>query len=539
MTTQLKKVYRNIPFAFRAEKSGCYPIVVNKQISSNTEETYNFIPEIDATITCNTDAIPEIEVKNGQLPDGSVFDGASGCLAPAGYNYVISTRVFSNLFTRGTPEKTYDGVLSGFSSNAYIYTPFNCRTYVWEIIVKVKTPKIFNKEQDIFGPQANAYATPNLRLTSEGKLKLNISNNGESWNIADGITSELSLEPDAEYTINTSWNKNTYTVSVNGETYITLVSDALISTTATTFLAFGWSKDGEAWEGIIDLKDTLITINKAPSWQPAQRICKIAKGVLDNAADYSEGFSYALHSKGRNDILLTETEEKAGWMMTRHVNAEPHTVFPPVRFFGTTNGIPTYNVYNDGRYTTYLKRGGYIDSDFVLPEGRDIEITLAVKLGTSYGFCFFSGTTRAQKDSYDKCWGTHYNYWCIYDSGWEDFNGTFSASTTYWVRFVQTTNGGEITHQIYTMDYLTSPYTLDTLPDVSDAAWTLQLKHITGNPFFVPGDGVRLGCAVEDDVYLTNMLELNTVKVRTKPYGDNSPDAWEDAWRPLDFASLP
>ena len=130
----------------------------------------------------------------------------------------------------GSPTIT-DGVASNFSNNNYVAVPaFSPANNTWQIATKIKLTDT-TTNQVIF---SNNYQ-PNRQIqlsVQNSKLKVYISTNGTSANLANGVFGTATILADTVYWVKFEFTRNAYIVSysLNG---ISWTPDIIINSTAT------------------------------------------------------------------------------------------------------------------------------------------------------------------------------------------------------------------------------------------------------------------------------------------------------------------
>ena len=132
-------------------------------------------------------------------------------------------------FTKtGSPTIT-NGVASGFSTTDYIVpkcqfdNAYNANA-IWEWVVKfnVETLSQFNS---ILGGDSGSYMT-DLYVGTANKLGINVSGNGSSYNIAEGVLGTTVLSASTDYWVKYGWTGSVYYVdlSTDGKTFTREIS---------------------------------------------------------------------------------------------------------------------------------------------------------------------------------------------------------------------------------------------------------------------------------------------------------------------------
>lgn len=172
-------------------------------------------------------------------------------------------------FTKtGSPTIT-NGVVSGFSTTNYIVPKcyFNDAytvNAIWEWVVKfnIETLSQFNA---ILGGDSGSYLL-DLYVGVANKLGINLSGNGSSYNIAEGVLGTTVLSASTDYWVKFGWTGSVYYVdlSTDGKTFTREISVNSVSpVTSYSYpsrpLCIGF-RVGQYFHGSIDLKETYFSL---------------------------------------------------------------------------------------------------------------------------------------------------------------------------------------------------------------------------------------------------------------------------------------
>ena len=176
----------------------------------------------------------------------------------------------SNVVKIGNPSITSEGILSGFSASNYaeIPIPFAPKSgNTWEFVTCFK----LNSQKSptplfVTGTQYDGFA---INFDSSGKLKMYISSNGSSWNLANGTTGTKVFSAGYWYWLKFAFDGSKYIVSWSGygdtyETDITIASEAIMFSPPK--ITIGKDYNSKFMDGSIRLKETYFKINDRYSW---------------------------------------------------------------------------------------------------------------------------------------------------------------------------------------------------------------------------------------------------------------------------------
>ena len=207
-----------------------------------------------------------------------------------------------------------NGVLSGFSASDYVTLPyiFSSDSFTWEVILKIKTSTLSSSTSDtnLFIGGTSAFKS-GVAIYCESKvLKLSLSSNGSSWDIAKTKTGST-LSSDTDYYIRLRFTGTEYELS-----YRTLDSDwnidiVVSSTTpvlqnSTWLIGSGYIGGDTRYTatGGIDFKECYININEERWWNGVKlEECtvndkydtKIISDKYFNMSDNSEMYATFIH----------------------------------------------------------------------------------------------------------------------------------------------------------------------------------------------------------------------------------------------------
>jgi hypothetical protein len=175
-----------------------------------------------------------------------------------------------NVNVSGSPTVN-DGVYSGFSESSYLTLPsqFTSTSQPWEIVTPVKVNAFSTSAVEYF-LGSNNYSICTC-VTSGKTLMLFLASADGSWNIANSITSTLTVELDTQYYIKTAWTGTQYIVSVSTdkETYTPYITVNSTTPIQPTTLKLGTSRaNTNAGTNLeIDIKEAELISNGSVWWK--------------------------------------------------------------------------------------------------------------------------------------------------------------------------------------------------------------------------------------------------------------------------------
>lgn len=222
-----------------------------------------------------------------------------------------------------------DGCISGFGGTiSYarvdgVYTP----TTSLEVVMKIHTPVSsvgYGSGASFFHCHGANYNGLILRLMTTTNLKMWITSNGSSWNVASGKDHTCDIPYDVDRWFKLTWDGAIYTlyISTDGINYTSI---GTISSTAAVYWNGQKAFDlgGCSWEsysftgGIIDLKESYVKIDGNLVWQGAESI------------DYYE-------AQDGHKLVYADQEDKVNQLYTKGEEAWYYIIEPKVSEIGVS-----------------------------------------------------------------------------------------------------------------------------------------------------------------------------------------------------------
>ena len=232
------------------------------------------------------------------LIDGALISGSGSYSAFVDYIadlYSTSTK-YSNVTTVGALVDN-NGVLSGFSGSNYAILPSNVSLGSnFEIMLKVTTGSDVTSSNNLWTRTQNNQNTGLNLAILNGVVRVWISSNGSSYDIASDVRSTLTLNTNTTYYIRVTYDGSTYLIDVSTDkatwtNYISVSS----SSTPSTYTPLIGSFIGETntyWRGSYDLNECYINVNGSRWWSG-----RMASGFTEESAWQSSVSTYGVCGK--------------------------------------------------------------------------------------------------------------------------------------------------------------------------------------------------------------------------------------------------
>jgi hypothetical protein len=186
--------------------------------------------------------------------------------------YKYGTEIDANVV--GNFGRITDGIASGFNATNCLQVPeiIEVGSNTWERVIKISTGSDVNSEQTIWGASPDHQGLL-LRIVDGSKLRLWLSTNGTSWDLANLVTSSLSISAYTTYYIKISFDGSQYLVDVSTDgisytNYITFTSSTPIIYQRICMGCHNYT--GSAFDtpfyGSIDLSKSYIKVGDDTVW---------------------------------------------------------------------------------------------------------------------------------------------------------------------------------------------------------------------------------------------------------------------------------
>lgn len=332
------------------------------------------------------------------------------CLMPMGQTYSSIRNWYYTYNCSIVGNLTIDHlhyIISGFSSTKYVMIDnFNVSTTPWEITVKIKTGTMDSVQRYLFGQLITNQTTPQLAIQNS-KLAIWLSSTGSSWDIADGVTSDLTLEANTEYTIKCYFDGSFYKVDIDNINYI-LVESSTVLYSNNSPICFGYDNGNGAFNGSIDFSETYININNTLWWKFEEI------DVPEKKAYFSD---YTNVTSDTNGVITGYGNAPSFYVIKK---ANPFTFQTKVTAPNTSNS--TYNYLIDIKTSSGTR--------------------LAALGRRSSTFCYYSLSNNSSSSNYTGSWANNTTKWLrIYYPGSSNQTVDGVTYTAYYLYFLQSDNG--------------------------------------------------------------------------------------------------
>lgn len=167
----------------------------------------------------------------------------------------------------GTLTTNSSRMLSGFSSSNYLtaLSAWDHGGTPWKIHLKVRSGASTAADKYICGQPSTNYSTPQIALNGS-TVKIWLSSNRSSWNIASGLSSSISLPPDEVHTIDLEYTGENYLLSVDGTVGLT-IANSTSDSYGNYPLILGFDKGNTAFNGYVYLDESYIEFDGEEVWR--------------------------------------------------------------------------------------------------------------------------------------------------------------------------------------------------------------------------------------------------------------------------------
>lgn len=233
-----------------------------------------------------------IDFANTKLPwkwdYQSMLKTSKYAIGPQNQSYTFYGNTLNGKIT-GTPSISTDRLMSGFGEDKYltVLSKWNPSNNPWKIHLRVTTGATDSITKYIFGQQTTNYTTPQLNLVGKS-LKLYLSSNMSSWDIAKGETCSIDLEPNTTYDVDVEFTGTSYTISVNGVIGLTVTTSTADYSGTYPFI-LGYDKGNDGFNGSIDLGESYIEFNGVEVWRGFDK--QIYQGCISGDTDPNGEYS--------------------------------------------------------------------------------------------------------------------------------------------------------------------------------------------------------------------------------------------------------
>ncbi|MCM1324544.1 MAG: hypothetical protein NC218_10510 [Acetobacter sp.] len=518
------KVYKNMPFQFKAMKDRYWDMTVNKSIDADMAETIAMEPYAGVNGVINTNAAaPLIFVDGGLLPDYHKFKDFSGCLMPEGKNYLVSSEGYYNIVKVGEPRVDYvTGIVSGFSAVNYVrfgicidHPYYDCiqKAYfdgderVQTIWYSQNRPPIGMKDKK-FGVDSGGW-----------KLGATVFESGIYWfrAIFDNGTLKLYVLAD---------EAENYTLD-NLPAIADWAEELSLENVYNPFIGanFGLSGDrAEYWGGKMYLSGGLVMFeNNEIRWQAKENLPKIYPGLLARNQPLEEEDTVCHLFYYDDKFCADVAEAKAGYRWCGEFNVPAQRVGQVFTQSFTVVNDPVFSY----PYMSSFYHTRYLISSKAMPQGQYFPVNIKVvsrvvkkyKSGMQYIFCDESENNRG--------FGVNGDSWALTTT--YDVRGVAATDNSiYWVQVIQMANEGT---KLYYLEDNDETYTFDTLPELSEWSLGVSADDIIFDP---TGQKLRIGNGYKyTDKYWAGRIDLVNTCVYHSISNAGTDVTWVRYWSPF------
>ena len=227
----------------------------------------------------------------------------------------------TNYNVQGSPTISSSYVASGFSTSNYLIIPYafaqNAHNSYWLITAKVLLTSI-GAMNPIFGGASGTYL-PDLYVNSSGKIAINLSSNGSSYDITGGegvVQGTHTLSTNTWYLITMGWTGSEYYVDIYDDDGHSLYPNEILLWEKTTpiestsdSLCIGF-RVGQYFHGRIDLNNVSITIGGPTVWTAITR-SNTNQIVVDDAKCWSCVGCHTAYMPGKSLTVSAPAENSS------------------------------------------------------------------------------------------------------------------------------------------------------------------------------------------------------------------------------------
>ncbi len=445
--------------------------------------TYSF--ECDMLDDSNKSA-PVIHIKEGELPDHTLFKGSDVCLKEMGKKYLISKSGYYNFIQVGNVVvNDTTGIASGFNSQSYLRCCPHCLVsdgQSFEICMRVKPTTLGKWQYWLNGPFF-------WGLNTSNKMVLWLSSNGN--NASDplnGVSGSTVFEKNVFYDVKFTYEDGVYKMFSKKDGADAWVEEVSVSSSLVFpdfhefSVGLNLERTSEYLYGEVALSSFVIYINGQQVWSAGSGGVTLIEGGLSQGVidDRNEHMYNMFYKNGK--VCLDLVQKKNGYMWVGQAYVSWHSDNVAYSMGYSLHG----KVVHLGLWATNFSQDNYLLSDKKLPAGpffspnlrfisrvrmsgnvSDVQYLCCDESMVGHGFGIANGKWRLA-------------------NGNVFVGGTVEAYAIYWVQLVQLADGGTVLY--YLKD--NGSYSLSTLPEVS--AWASACT-VSGALFDTSGQKIRIG----------------------------------------------
>lgn len=172
-----------------------------------------------------------------------------------------------------TTIRAYTPRISGFSNSNYLtmWSAWNVGSSEWKVHLKVITGASTATDKYICGQNANNANMGSPQIAINGTtIKVWLSSNKSSWNIANGTTCSIAVEPNTTHDIELQYTGEAYKILVDGVEGLSIANSTPVYSGTYPFI-LGFDYGNTAFNGSVLLQDSYIEVDGKEIWRGVKK----------------------------------------------------------------------------------------------------------------------------------------------------------------------------------------------------------------------------------------------------------------------------
>lgn len=172
-----------------------------------------------------------------------------------------------------TTIRAYTPRISGFSNSNYLtmWSAWNVGSSEWKIHFKVITGASTTADKYICGQNSSGANMSSPQIAINGTtIKIWLSSNKSSWNIANGATCSIAVDPSSTHDIELQYTGEAYKVLVDGVEGLSIANSTPIYSGTYPFI-LGFDYGNTAFNGSVLLQDSYIEVDGKEIWRGVKK----------------------------------------------------------------------------------------------------------------------------------------------------------------------------------------------------------------------------------------------------------------------------